>query len=83
MVTPDVEARVTRILTSRLGIAPGEITREARLIDDLGMDSLDAVELAIAVEREFNVGIAEEHIATLKTVGDISALIQRLLDLPR
>ena len=80
MAVPDLEARVARILTSRLGIAADEITPEARLIDDLGMDSLDAVELAIAAERQFEVAIAEEQVAQLKTVADILALVQRLAD---
>ena len=78
MAIPDLEARVTSLLTTRLGIPPEEITRDARLVDDLGMDSLDAVELAIAVERQFGVTVDEEHIAQLKTVADIVTLIQQL-----
>ena len=80
MATPDLEARVTQVLTNRLGIPPGEITPEARLVDDLGMDSLDAVELAIATERAFNIAIAEEQVVQLKTVSDIVSLVQRLID---
>jgi len=79
MATPDLEARVTQVLTNRLGIPPGEITPEARLVDDLGMDSLDAVELAIATERAFNIAIAEEQVVQLKTVSDIVSLVQRLI----
>ena len=44
------------------------------------MDSLDAVELAIAAERQFNVGLSDEQVAKLKTVADIVALVQRLID---
>jgi len=80
MGRPDLEALVTKILVDRLGIPATDITPEARLVDDLGMDSLDAVELAIATERQFDIGIAEEQVAQLKTVGDILALVQRLLD---
>jgi acyl carrier protein len=78
MNIPDVEARVKQVLTNRLGIPPEEIRLDARLVDELGMDSLDALELAIATERQFNVSVSEEEIATLVTVADIVALVERL-----
>jgi acyl carrier protein len=76
----DLEPRVKQILTNRLGIPSGEITLDAKLVDDLGMDSLDAVELAIASERQFNVALSDEQVAKLTTVADIIALVQRLVD---
>jgi acyl carrier protein len=78
MVVPDLERRVKQILTLRLGIPADEITLGARLVDDLGMDSLDAVELAISTERQFNVALSDEQVAKLMTVADIIALVQRL-----
>jgi acyl carrier protein len=75
---PDLEARVKQILTQRLGIPPAEIRLDATLVEDLGMDSLDAVELAIAAERQFNVSLSDEQMAKLKTVADIMALVERL-----
>jgi acyl carrier protein len=78
MPIPDLEGRVKQILTNRLGIPPADITRQARLVDDLGMDSLDAVELAIATERQFGVSISDEQVAKLVTVADIMALVERL-----
>jgi len=78
MVIPDLERRVKQILTQRLGIPADEITLGARLVDDLGMDSLDAVELAISTERQFNVALSDEQVAKLMTVADIIALVQRL-----
>jgi acyl carrier protein len=80
MEIPDLERRVKQILTSRLGIPPDEITVDAKLADDLGMDSLDAVELAIATERQFDVAVSDEQLAKLTTVADIMALVQRLAD---
>jgi acyl carrier protein len=77
---PDLEARIKQILTYRLGIAADEIRLDATLVEDLGMDSLDAVELAIATERQFNVTLSDEQMAKLRTVGDIVALVQRLAD---
>ena len=76
---PDLEERVKQVLTHRLGIPPAEIRLDATLVEDLGMDSLDAVELAIAAERQFNVSLSDEQVAKLKTVADIVALVQRLV----
>ena len=80
MAIPDLEDRVKQLLTTRLGIPAADITPDARLADDLGMDSLDAVELAIATERQFNVALSDEQVAKLKTVADIMALVERLTD---
>lgn len=80
MEIPDFETRVKQILTNRLGIPAEEIRTDAKLVEDLGMDSLDAVELAIATEREFSVEISDEQVAKLETVADIMALVQRLKD---
>lgn len=80
MEIPNLEARVKQILTDRLGIPAGDITPEARLIDDLGMDSLDAVELAIATERQFGVSVSDEQVAKLMRVGDIVKLVQQLAE---
>lgn len=77
---PDLEARIKQILTHRLGIPPEEIRLDAMLVEDLGMDSLDAVELAIATERQFNVTLSDEQMSKLRTVADIVGLVQRLVD---
>jgi acyl carrier protein len=77
---PDLEPRLKQILTNRLGIPPEEIRLEAKLGDDLGMDSLDAVELSIAIERQFDVAISDEQVAKLQTVADIVGLVRRLAD---
>jgi acyl carrier protein len=49
---------------------------EARLAEDLGLDSLDAVELAISVERKFDIEVPEEELTKLKTVADMVALVE-------
>jgi acyl carrier protein len=76
--TANLEARIKQILTERLGIPSRDITTDAKLVDDLGMDSLDAVELAIATERQFGVSVSDEQVAKLLTVGDIVKLVQQL-----
>jgi acyl carrier protein len=80
MVIPDLERRTKQILTNRLGIPAEDIALDAKLVEDLGMDSLDAVELAIAAERQFNIGLSDEQMSKLQTVADIIALVQRLAD---
>lgn len=64
----DIATRVIRVLTERLGIAPETITPAAELADDLGVDSVDAVEFALALEREFNVTLPDAILVDVRTV---------------
>lgn len=66
-------------MAARLGLPPEQLVREARLVEDLGLDSLDAVELAISVERKFDIEVPEEELTKLKTVGDMVALVESRL----
>ena len=59
------------IIVETLGCEPEQVTMEATLTDDLGADSLAAVELVMALEEAAGISIAEEDAANLKTVGDI------------
>lgn len=52
------------------------VTKDANLFEDLGADSLDAVELNLAIEEKFNVTIDEEQMETIKTVADILSLLE-------
>jgi len=72
-----VEGEVRRLLTTRLGIPAEQIHLDARLVEDLELDSIDAVELALTAEQLFNVDIREEEFETLKTVGDIVNMVHR------
>jgi len=74
-----VAQRVTAVLTQRLGISPELITPAAQLADDLSVDSVDAVEFALALEREFNVRLPDEVIADVQTVQDVIDLVDRQL----
>jgi acyl carrier protein len=67
--------RVAAVLTQRLGISPEVVTPTAELADDLGIDSVDAVEFALALEREFNVRLPDEIIADVRTVQDVIDLV--------
>ena len=67
--------KVKKLLSEQLNIAPESITEKSRVIDDLGADSLDVVEMLRVLEDEFNVTVTDEESMQLKTVGDIAKLI--------
>lgn len=64
-----VEDKVKSIIVEQLGVKPEEITPTASFIDDLGADSLDTVELIMALEEEFSIEIPDEDAEKLTTVG--------------
>ncbi len=64
-----VEDKVKSIIVEQLGVKPEEITPAASFIDDLGADSLDTVELIMALEEEFSIEIPDEDAEKLTTVG--------------
>ena len=63
--------RVIAILTERLGIPPETVTPTAELAEDLGVDSVDAVEFALALEREFDITLPDAALVDVKTVQDV------------
>lgn len=65
-----VEERIKAIIAEQLGVKPDEVTAEASFIDDLGADSLDTVELIMALEEEFGVEIPDEDAEKMTSVGD-------------
>ena len=69
--------RVVAILTQRLGISADVVTPTAELAEDLGVDSVDAVEFALALEQEFNVLLPDEIIADVRTVQDVVDLVRQ------
>jgi len=73
----NIEQRVKEILCEQLDVSMGKVVPEADLVDDLGADSLDTVELVMAFEEEFNFEIADEDAERLKTVGDVVAYLKK------
>lgn len=67
--------RVKSLLATQLNIEVGKISETSKIIEDLGADSLDVVEMLMTLEDEFNVTVADEESVNLKTVGDIAKLI--------
>lgn len=66
-----VERRVIEIIVEQLGVSEEEVTPEASFIDDLGADSLDLVELIMAMEEEFGLEISDEDAEKIQTVQDV------------
>ena len=67
-MAPFSEERVKQIIVDQLGVAPEQVTAEASFIDDLGADSLDTVELVMALEEEFECEIPDEEAEKITTV---------------
>ncbi len=68
--------KIRDIIVDQLDAAADDVTAEASIIDDLGADSLDVVDLISSVEDEFDVEIPDEEVENIKTVGDIVAFIE-------
>tara|TARA_B100001057_G_scaffold1106_1_gene1076 strand:- start:4882 stop:5115 length:234 start_codon:yes stop_codon:yes gene_type:complete len=75
----DTLDRVKDIVVKLLNVDKGKITTESKFIDDLGADSLDAVEIVMMVEEEFNIEIPDDADGFIKTVGDITKYIEERL----
>ncbi len=71
-----VENRVKTIIADQLGVAEDTIKPESKFIEDLGADSLDIVELIMAMEEEFQTEIPDEEAEKIRTVGDAISYVQ-------
>ena len=75
-----VYQKLCEFLSEQLGVDESEIRPETNIIDDLGADSLDVVELITAMEDEFNIIITDERIRELFTVGEVVEFLEGLLN---
>jgi acyl carrier protein len=66
----EIETRVKKIVVEQLGVKEEEVTRDASFVDDLGADSLDTVELVMALEEEFETEIPDEDAEKIVTIKD-------------
>ena len=66
-----IEERVKKIIGEQLGVKQEEVTNNASFVEDLGADSLDTVELVMALEDEYSVEIPAEDLEQLTTVGEV------------
>ncbi len=68
--------RINKIIVAQLGVNEDQIKPEAKFIEDLGADSLDTVELVMALEEEFGTEIPDEEAEKLQSVGDVTKYIE-------
>lgn len=73
----DIEERVRKIVVERLGVDEGKVTGNANFVDDLGADSLDTVELVMAIEEEFQCEIPDEAAEKIVTVQDAITFLEQ------
>jgi len=80
----DIEDRIKQILADMLSIKPAKVTDDAAIFDDLGADSLDAIELLMAFDQEFGIQLPDDldldaGPQKVQTVGDLVRLVERLV----
>ena len=71
-----IAEKVKTVIAEQLGVKPEEVTDDAKFVDDLGADSLDTVELVMALEEEYGVEIPDEDAEKLTTVGEAIKYIE-------
>ncbi len=74
----EMEEKIINLIAEKLGKKKETINTKSRLVEDLGADSLDVVELIMTFEDEFGVSLPDEDVSKLKTVGDIVEYIKKI-----
>lgn len=80
MSEEEIFEKVTTILKDQLSIDNKEVKPESQLIDDLGADSLDLVEISMALEEEFSIEVPDDQVESIHTVEDVVKFIHNNLD---
>ncbi|MEA2826872.1 MAG: acyl carrier protein [Actinomycetota bacterium] len=78
--TTDIELHLRKVAAAHLDVDPGRLLPGARLGDDLCVDSLDAVELTMVLEDEFDIALPDRLVADVRTYGDIVALVRQQVE---
>ncbi|MEY4201774.1 MAG: hypothetical protein RLZZ265_3514 [Verrucomicrobiota bacterium] len=76
MADKTIEQKVKDIIVEQLGVNADQVVPEAKFIEDLGADSLDTVELIMALEEEFSIEVPDEEAEKLVSVGDVTRYIE-------
>lgn len=71
----ELEGRICTLVADHLGVDVAEVTRDASILDDLGADSLDVVELVMSLEDTFDIEVSDEEVEGMRTIGDIQQYV--------
>ena len=74
-MSDSLEQKVRALIAEQLGVAGGEVTADANILDDLGADSLDVVEMVMALEEHFDIEVPDEDVEELRTVSDVERYV--------
>jgi acyl carrier protein len=72
----DLPGRIQSIVADQLGVDFADVTKDANIIDDLGADSLDVVELVMTLEDTFNIDVPDEAVEEFRTIGDVQRFVE-------
>jgi acyl carrier protein len=72
-----MELKVRNILAEQLGVDLAEVRPDARILDDLGADSLDVVEMVMSIEEAFDIEVPDQDVEELRTVADVERYVAR------
>ena len=76
MADKPIDQRVKEIVVEQLGVKADQVTPQAKFIEDLGADSLDTVELVMALEEEFGIEVPDDQAEKLQSVGDVIKYVE-------
>lgn len=74
-MSDSLELKIRGLLAEQLGVDAGEVTPDANILDDLGADSLDVVEMVMALEEHFDIEVPDEDVEELRTVADVERYV--------
>lgn len=72
----DLAGRIQAIVADQLGVEAAEVTKDASILDDLGADSLDVVELVMTLEDAFDIEVPDEAVEEMRTIGDVQRYVE-------
>ena len=76
--SPDLTQQLLALTAEQLSVSPAQLVRDASLVDDLGLDSLAAIEWGMAIEDAFGLSLPEDAMGRVSPYGDVEELVQRL-----
>lgn len=77
LVDSKLSERIRGLVAEQLGVDVSELRPDANILEDLGADSLDVVEMVMAIEEEFDIEISDEDAEAIRTVGDVEAYVSQ------